>query len=155
MSKFYKQKEEVIHVCKYLEKALVFDNQNRVKFCPYYDIGTADEKLDGIWLNIEKINEKRKELNDNVPGKCNFCNFKSQSHKNSNNLQIETLYLSNWHFCYVNCNYCKYPKIENLIEAGHYDIFPYIKELIDKKLVTQKTKIIFECLSIRSRISPE
>lgn len=132
-------------MCRHLESSLFFDYQNRVKFCPYYDCTVIDEHLDGIWLNIDKIENKRKELLLNIPEKCNTCKLYIQAEKNKKLPPVQTLYIANWHFCYVNCNYCKYPKQEDLIQAGHYDISPYIKELTDKKLINKKTKIIFEC----------
>ncbi len=131
-------------ICRHIDGSLFFDFQNRVKFCPYYDCAVSEENLDGIWLDIDKTEQKRQELRINKLEKCQNCNFFEAPDK-QNLPPIKTLYLANWHFCYVNCTYCKYPKQEDLIQAGHYDVFPFVKELTDKKLVTPKTKIVFDC----------
>lgn len=131
--------------CKHLESSLFFDFQNRVKFCPYYDYSILDDKLDGIWLNIDKIQAERENLLINLPETCNNCKLFTPPLKNKKIPFINTLFLANWHFCYVNCKYCNYPKQEDLIQAGHYDVFPFIKELLDNKLINKNTKIVFEC----------
>ena len=136
---------EVQKRCRHLGSSLFFDYKNRVSFCPFYDCSVVDENLDGIWLNIDKIENKRKEFLLNPPVKCGDCRLYSPNIKNKKLPPVQTLYIGNWHFCYVNCTYCKYPKQEDLIAIGHYDIFPFIKELTDKKLINKKTKIVFEC----------
>ena len=137
-------KDNALKSCKYIENSLCFDYKNRVRLCPYYEEAVVAENLDGIWLNIKEIEEKRNNLILNPPDKCLNCKFSTQENK-KNNGQIDTLFISNWHFCYVNCVYCKYPKEEDLLKAKHYDIFPFFKELENKELITKKTKIIFEC----------
>lgn len=126
--------------CKFIDNTLFFDNQNKVKFCPYFNECEAVENLDGLWLDIGAIEKKRIELKNNPPDKCKNCSLKqiASNHKSK-------LYLANWHYCYVNCSYCKYPKQEDLIQAKHYDAYPYIIQLMEKQFLTKKTKIIFEC----------
>lgn len=131
--------------CKHICSSLYFDYNNSVKYCPYNDVGILSEKLNGIWLDIDELENKRQEFISNKTNKCSNCEFYEKISKIKKQSKIKTLYLGNWHFCYVNCVYCKYPKSEDLISIGHYDIFPYIKELMDRKLVTRDTKVIFEC----------
>ncbi len=143
LDKFHKKAD--CSVCKHIKSSLFFDCKNRVKFCPYYDCGISDENLDGIWFDIDKTEKKRQEIEENPPENCRNCKFIEYSQNRKNQPPIQNLYIGNWHFCYVNCNYCKYPKIEDLIQAGHYDVFPAVKDLKDRNLITKQTKIIFEC----------
>ena len=115
--------------CKFIDDTLFFDNQNKVRFCPYYSECEAMENLDGLWLDIQTIESKRIELKNNPPDKCNNCKLKQVSGK-----QISILHIANWNFCYVDCSYCKYTKEEDLIKAKHYDIYPYIIQLMEKQL---------------------
>ena len=132
-------------ICKHIKSSLFFDNQNKVRFCPYCSDFAADTNLDGIWLNIDKIEQKRLELLKVQPKSCKDCKFYETYSPKKEIPQIKTLYIANWHFCYVDCVYCKSEKIEDLIKAKHYDFFPYFKELEDKKLVNKDTKVVFVC----------
>ncbi len=135
--------------CKYIDSSIVFDCNNKVRLCPYYDIGIINEKFDGIWLDTDKVIKTKEEFvsefkQNNIPENGKECfNLENKLTCNSNTLKY--LYISNWQHCYLNCSYCDSPKEEDLKKVGHYDIFPIIKQLTDSKLLTQETKVIFEC----------
>ncbi len=129
--------------CKYLSNSLIFDCENNVKLCPYSDFADVINNFNGIWLDIDKIISSKNILLNSPRELCKDCIFFSPSNKNLK--EFEEIYLLNWHYCYVNCKYCNMPKEEDLIKANHYDILPSIKNLLDKKLINKKTKIIFGC----------
>lgn len=137
--------QEAQGACRHIKSSLFFDYKNRAKFCPYYDEGICAENLDGLRLDIDNIEKIRKQLIEIPPERCSKCRFFEPEEKKKNLPPIKNLYIADWHFCYVNCTYCAYPKEEDLIKAGHYDVFPFIKELMDKKFINKKTKVIFEC----------
>ncbi len=154
MLNFFKQinkpsKSNSYKYCKFINESLVFDYNNNVKLCPLSDFGIICNKYNGIWLDIEKLKIIKSEsiniINSlNCPILCKNCEYyKDNKHKNDNS--IKYLYLSNWKNCYLNCLYCDYPKEEDLIKAGHYDIFQSIKQLIDSQLIDVNTTIIFDC----------
>ena len=142
-------KKPQVYSCRYIEEALYFDYKNRVRLCPYSDFGIINEKFDGIWLDVEKIEEAKKSCSERIkrdcPEQCRDCYNLSDKAISKNTHELKYLYLSHWKHCYLNCVYCDYPKEEDLIKAGHYDVFPVIKQLLDSKLLTKKTKVIFEC----------
>lgn len=135
--------------CGHLQSSLFFDYENNVKLCPFLQDRIIVKNFNGLWLDISKIIEKRKNSveemkNGIIPDECKKChNLKNIAwHKSE---YIETLYLNQWRYCYINCCYCNSPKQENLIEAKHFDVMPAIEQLIDKKLFTVNTKVVFEC----------
>lgn len=134
--------------CKYISDALIFDCQNSIKLCPISNIGLIEKDFNGIWLDIDKIISIKKDtlekFNNNNLNECLNCKYFEETYEPINNT-FKYLYLSNWKNCYINCNYCHYPKEEDLIKANHYDIFPAIIQLFDAKLIDTKTKVIFEC----------
>ena len=135
--------------CKYIFDSLYFDCQNMIKLCPYTEYGIINNNFDGIWLDIDKINTVRGQCkqdfeSNTIPNECKSCHNYSRITKNDIQA-LKYLYIANWQHCYLNCTYCDYPKIEDLKEAKHYDIFPSIKQLLEKNVIDKKTKIIFEC----------
>jgi hypothetical protein len=143
--------------CKHISSSLFFDYKNNIKLCPCANFSLVEQNYNGIWLDINKINSKRNEIlssfeKNEINEQCSNCIYLEQNNKPNNNF-IQTLYLSNWKNCYLNCIYCKAPKEEDLVKANHYDIFSSIKQLIDAKLITKKTKIVFQCGD--STIHPE
>lgn len=134
--------------CKYISDSLIFDCQNSIKLCPISNVGLIEKDFNGIWLDVDKILSVKKDVlekfNNNILNQCSNCEYIEETNEPSNNT-VKYLYLSNWKNCYVNCNYCNYPKEEDLIKANHYDIFQAINQLFDKKLIDTKTKVIFEC----------
>lgn len=141
-------KKDNVKTCKFLCNSLIFDFDNKVKCCPLSDYGVFKDNFDGIWLDVESLVEKRNNLildfNKGIyPEKCSECSF-NKTVKKQKIKPFEYLILSNWKYCYLNCSYCNAPKEEDLIKIGHYDVYNSIYELVDKKLVTQKTKIIFD-----------
>ena len=141
--------KDVVYSCKYINNSIIFDCKNRIKLCPYSDFGIIKNNYDGIWFNTDLYNKVKTDCisdinNNNAPINCKKC-FNYNNNKYNNGQEIKTLYISNWHHCYLNCKYCEYPKEEDLIKAGHYDIFPTIKQMLDNKIINQNTKVIFEC----------
>lgn len=80
------------------------------------------EKFDGIWLDVDKIKKVH-----------------------SLSLPLDSVVLSHWKCCFLNCKYCADDKIDELLNVYHYDIMPFIVQLIDVGLIDKKTKIIFTC----------
>lgn len=147
---FFKKKftNTSVQSCKYLCSSLIFDYQNNVKFCPYKNDFIFQKNFDGIWLDVQALNQKREQLiKDYSKGTystlCDECSFKTTKsivEKKS----IDYLILSNWKYCYLNCSYCKSPKEEDLVKVNHYDVYNAFLQLVDAGVVTQKTKIIFD-----------
>ncbi len=154
MLNFFKQinkpsKSNSYKYCKFINESLIFDYDNNVKLCPLSDFGIICNKYNGIWFDIEKLNKIRSESINIInsvecPILCKNCEYSKNNKQKDNNI-IKYLYLSNWKNCYLNCLYCDYPKEEDLIKAGHYDIFQSIKQLIDSQLIDVNTTIIFDC----------
>ncbi|MBQ9245727.1 radical SAM protein [bacterium] len=135
--------------CKYAENSLFFDYNNKVKLCPYNDLFVVNDDFDGIWLNTAKVKNQRKIMLENFINNCH-----PQECKNCSNLKsleipetktLKSLYLAHWKQCYLNCNYCNFPKVDDLIQAKHYDIYPVLMHLFDSKLIDKNTKIVFQC----------
>lgn len=137
---FLKNKNIKKNVCN----SLLFDNANNISLCPFNKFEPIIKNYDGIWLDADKIIEKISLFYNTEHPECNNCPYlKNDSNKKT--CEIENLYLSNWHYCYVDCKYCYSNKEEDLVKAKHYDILPSIKTLLDKKLITKHSNIIFEC----------
>lgn len=141
-------KKDNVPSCKFFCESLIFDYENKIKLCPYTEYGVIEDKFDGIWLDVNSLSNKRKNFIDEfISGKysqkCADCSFKILERK-CNNSYIKNLILSNWKYCYLNCTYCSSPKEENLVKAGHYDVYNSIYELFNKGLITTKTNFIFE-----------
>ena len=131
------------NICGYITNSLTFGSNNEVKLCPYYNCGIIIKDFNGIWLDVDKITKEKNSFLNSGLNDCKTCPFFKTIHTKSE--ELEYLYLANWNYCYVNCCYCDTEKVEDLIKAKHYDVFPSIQTLIDNKLVTKKTKVIFEC----------
>ncbi len=135
--------------CKHVQGSLFFDYENNVKLCPNNECKVIIKDFNGLWLDIKKINSKRENCinsikNGIIPEECKKCyNLQTQNRKEFD--YIKTVYFSQWRYCYINCTYCNAPKNENLIEAKHFDVMPAVQQLIDEKLFTVNTKVIFEC----------
>lgn len=135
--------------CKFLNSELFFDYENNIGFCPIHSDLSVIRSFEGIWFDFEKLNTEKKRLinaiksgNQDIP--CSSCEYLTNEIL-KNTQELSCIHIGHWKNCYINCKYCKAPKEEDLIKAKHYDIFPVIKNLINIKQITQKTKIIFEC----------
>lgn len=135
--------------CKYVCDSLIFDCKNNVRYCPFSDTSLVHTDFNGIWLDIERLKKLKSDSIDIINSEnsfevCNSCDYLSLE-KYSKSQPLKYLYLSNWKNCYLNCLYCEYPKEEDLIKAGHYDVFNSIVQLIDNRVIDVNTKIIFDC----------
>lgn len=140
-------KKTSLQSCKYLCSSIVFDYKNNVKLCPYTDEFIIKENYDGIWLDIDLLNKKKIEYieqnKNETSSACIDCPLKKiKSFKNK--MSVQTLILSNWKYCYLNCSYCNSPKEEDLVKANHYDLYNTIVQLVDSNIISTKTKIIFD-----------
>lgn len=142
------KRKKISKKCKYLSESLIFDCQNTLKFCPVSNNCIIETDFNGIWLDVDKVISTKKELlekfDNHILDDCQNCEYIADIKENKEPC-FKYLYLSNWKNCYINCSYCNFPKEEDLIKANHYDIFPIINQLFDKKLIDIKTKVIFEC----------
>ncbi|MBQ8887251.1 MAG: radical SAM protein [Candidatus Gastranaerophilales bacterium] len=138
---FFKEKEE--GQCSFLS-SLVFDYNNNVFLCPYSKDFIFENDFNGIWLDIDKLLQKRNEYLSNLElqNQCKTCKFKKV--ENNTFSTFEYLYLANWKYCYLNCSYCNAPKEEDLVKAKHFDVYNSICQLADRGLISKNTKIIFE-----------
>ena len=140
-------KKTSLQSCKYLCSSIVFDYKNNIKLCPYSNEFIIKENYDGIWLDIDYLNKKKQEYIDQnqkeISSVCVYCHLKKIKLLKRKN-PVETLILSNWKYCYLNCSYCDSPKEEDLIKAKHYDLYNTIVQLFDSNIIDTKTKIIFE-----------
>ena len=146
-SEFFRGKKTM--GCEYAYYSLYFDWQNKIRVCPKKDKGIIIENYDGIWLDTNKlIKEKTNYLNkfknqkrDEECEKCEY--YKEGIYKEGK--EIKEIHLGHWKSCYLRCKYCHSEKNWDFIEAKHYNIFNTISQLIDEKIITKETKVIFEC----------
>ncbi len=138
-----------INACSNVFYSLYFDWQNNIRVCPKKDNGILIKDFNGIWLDTDKIEQDKKSyINkfkisrpDDICITCEYYRkgvFKEQK-------ALKEIHLGHWKNCYLKCRYCSSIKNENLIEAKHYNILSAIDRLIDEKMLTDETKIIFEC----------
>ena len=103
----------------------------------------------GIGFSYDgKILIKSDEYED---GKLTVCenfngfNFDINVLKDKIKAPVDFVELGHWKSCFLKCLYCNEDKVDDLSLVNHFDIFPVIEELFDKKYITKDTKIIFEC----------
>ena len=75
----------------------------------------------------------------------NGFNFDLNILKDKINQPFDFVELGHWKSCFLKCVYCNEAKVDDLSITNHFDIFPIIEELFDKKYISKNTKIIFEC----------
>ena len=140
--------------CKYNNGGIIFSQDNQIKLCekPNNCVNSnlvAVDNFNGINFDVNLLINKIPEIklnykNLNIKSECAGC---ANLVKKSNSLSpcLDFVELSHWKCCFLNCSYCKRYKTDNLSEISHYDIFPVIEKMIEKKLISKKTKIIFKC----------
>lgn len=141
------------YTCKYIAGGLIFSQNGNIIVC-----GRAADDNDSEFtfmnnfngLNFDSASLKqfiinlRSKYNNNLPLGCNNC--ENTVHIKQNNEPVfDFIELNHWKSCFLNCVYCNYEKVDDLSLTSHYDITPVIQELIDPKLISKNTKIIFKC----------
>ena len=141
-------------ICDFVRGGLIFGQNGQVKVCAK---SSCDEKsefslldnFDGLWLDTNNIKNKINNIKshfvqDYVPENCTNCCY-LVNNNNIENVAFDFIVLAHWQCCFLNCSYCNGKKTDDLSVIKHFDIMPVIQQLIDEKLVTKETKIIFEC----------
>ena len=142
-------KSDKIIGCPCVFNTLYFDWQNNIRICPKKDNGILIRDFDGIWLDVQKINQDSKAyINKFKSGRideiCSGCEYLQFGDFKEANVLKEVVF-AHWKNCYLNCKYCNSVKNNNLLDANHYDIFDAVNQLIDAKKLTTDTRITFEC----------
>ncbi len=138
-----------ITACPNVYYSLFFDWENNIRICPKKKYGILIKDYNGIWLNTQKIEQDRKSYINRFKVShpdaiCTNCEHYQRGVYKEEKI-LKEIHLGQWKNCYLKCKYCNSVKNENLIEAKHYSIFNTINQLIDEKMLTKDTKIIFEC----------
>ena len=138
--------------CKYLENGIAFFSNSIEVCCTSSNIGGGSIKLienyNGEQINWEELELKtsnlRKEAQKNVlPKECKNCAYLIEKEWEQTNIFKEIL-IGHWTYCNCNCIYCYTEKNKKEFNTKKtYSIYPIIKEMIEKKLITKETTISF------------
>ena len=152
---FKKKSVEKNHlVCDFVRGGLIFSQDGLVKVCAKSSCSSESEfslisNFNGLWFDTKSIKSKLNELKfkfqeNSIPTECSDCCYLVPD-KPVGNEVFDFVVLSHWKFCFLNCSYCYDKKTDDLSTVEHFDIMPVIQQLIDEKLITKETKIIFSC----------
>lgn len=138
--------------CKYLENGIAFFSNSIEVCCTSSNIGGGSIKLienyngEKInWAELEKKTTKLKEeaQKNILPKECKNCAYLIEKEWEQTNIFKEVL-IGHWTYCNCNCIYCYTEKNKEIFNAQKsYSIFPIIKEMIEKGLITKETTISF------------
>lgn len=148
--------------CDWLEHGIIFDHANIIRVCCEQSHDgkgrfVLDDSFNGIWLDIEKINNLKKEhrtmvRNGVIPDSCKGCAFLREDYWNDDNY-FSNILLTHWSNCNTRCIYCPAIRDNNLSDENHYNIIPIIEQLIDAKLIPESAH--FSIAGGESTIYPE
>lgn len=134
--------------CPWLEHGIIFDHAGIIRVCceqSHEGKGRyiLDSEFNGLWLDIDKINNKKKKQKNLVrqgivPEACKGCFFLKEDYWDDKNYFSNVL-LTHWSKCNAECIYCPAIRDNNLSDDKHYNIIPILQQLFDKKLITEKT----------------
>jgi hypothetical protein len=137
--------------CKYAFDSIIFAQNELVFACAKNrENFILDNQYNSLSIDIKSLISKKNTIKEQfIENKINdFCknciHIEKKSSKKNENF-IKYLYLSHWQCCFLNCIYCNDIKNDDLDKIKHYDITPIIEQLIDSKIITNETKIIFGC----------
>lgn len=148
--------------CHWLEHGIIFDHANIIRVCceqSHEGQGRyiLDDKFNGIWLDIDKINaEKQKQRNQvrsgEIPASCKGCQFLTKDYWDDE-IYFSHVLLTHWSNCNTRCVYCPAVRDNNLNDENVYNIIPIIDQLFDAKLIDENT--YFSIAGGESTIYPE
>lgn len=143
-------------ICPFVEEGIAFF-YDHIRFCCSNVLGPKiidnykGEIID--WASYkDKTNEfKQGFKNGQVPECCADCyqieTFKSQNIAENNTNQIKKLFISNWQHCNAGCLYCSNIRLtkgeidQNIKKSIYYDVFPAIKQMVSKKILSQDAEV--------------
>ncbi len=102
----------------------------------------------GELINWDEIFANRKIMRENikngiVPEKCTGCYYLKENEWNSENY-IDEVLIGHFTHCNCNCIYCYTEKDKKFFNANKtYNIYPVIKDMIDKKVLSKNATITF------------
>lgn len=102
----------------------------------------------GEQIDWEKIFENRNRMreairNGEVPAKCDGCYYLKEQDWNTDNYFDEVL-IGHWTYCNCNCIYCYTEKDKKFFNENRtYNVYPVIKDMIDKGILSKKATITF------------
>ena len=102
----------------------------------------------GELINWDEIFANRKIMRENikngiVPEKCTGCYYLKENEWNSDNY-IDEVLIGHFTHCNCNCIYCYTEKDKKFFNANKtYNIYPVIKDMIDKKVLSKNATITF------------
>ncbi len=102
----------------------------------------------GELINWDEIFANRKIMRENikngiVPEKCTGCYYLKENEWNSDNY-IDEVLIGHFTHCNCNCIYCYTEKDKKFFNANKtYNIYPVIKDMIDKKVLSKNSTITF------------
>lgn len=134
--------------CHWLEQGIVFDHANIIRVCceqSHVGLGrhVLDDKFNGIWLDVDKINQEKDFLrlrvrNGQIPDFCKGCQFLKEDYWDDSKVFSHVL-LTHWTNCNTRCIYCPAVRDNSLSDEKVYNIIPIIDQLYDSKMINNKT----------------
>lgn len=134
--------------CHWLEHGIVFDHANIIRVCceqSHEGKGryVLDDKFNGIWLDINKINSEKEFLrlkarNGQIPESCKGCQFLKNDYWDEGIYFFHVL-LTHWTNCNTRCVYCPAVRDNALNDENVYNIIPIIDQLFDAKMINEDT----------------
>jgi molybdenum cofactor biosynthesis enzyme MoaA len=106
------------------------------------------DNYNGELIDWDKFFENRNKLRDdakngNPPKKCDGCYYLKTEDWNSENY-IDEVLIGHFTHCNCNCIYCYTEKDKKFFNANKtYNIYPVIKDMIEKKILSKKATITF------------
>ncbi len=138
--------------CIHLEHGITFFS-NSVQICcisshPGGGNITQIENYKGEPIDWDMIFKKRAEMRDSIingviPEKCTGCYYLKENDWSSDNYFDEVL-IGHFTHCNCNCIYCYTEKDKKFFNTNKtYDIYPVIKDMIDKGILSKNSTITF------------
>lgn len=134
--------------CHWLEHGIIFDHANIIRVCceqSHEGLGryVLDRNFNGIWLDIDKINEEKQFLrmkvrNGQIPDFCKGCQFLKNDYWDDEKYFSHVL-LTHWTNCNTRCIYCPAVRDNSLSEEKVYNIIPIIDQLYDSNMINKNT----------------
>ena len=148
--------------CKWLEHGIIFDHAKIIRVCceqSHEGKGryVLDDNFNGIWLDIDKILDEKKQLRKlvregQIPDSCKGCLFLKEDYWDDGDYFDEIL-LTHWTNCNANCVYCPAVHDDNLKDEDHYNIIPILSQMFDKGLIPKTAR--FSIAGGEATIYPE